>query len=58
MEYAQTPNSAPLTDKERRESLEMWKRMYERDEDVNIEAAEEAARRYQAKLAEERAKQN
>lgn len=58
MEYAQTPNSAPLTPEERRESLEMWKRMYERDEDVNIEAAEEAARRYQAKLAKERAKQN
>lgn len=51
MEYAQTPNSAPLTPEERRKSLEMWKRMYERDEDVNIETAEEAARRYQAKLA-------
>lgn len=58
MEYAQTPNSAPLTPEARQESLEMWKRMYERDEDVNIEAAEEAARRYQAKLAKERAKQN
>ena len=58
MEYAQTPNSAPLTPEEMEKDLQVWKRMYERDEDVNIEAAEEAARRYQAKLAKERAKQN
>lgn len=53
MEYAQTPNSAPLTPEEMEKDLQMWKRMYERDDDLTLEMLDARAARRQAREQEQ-----